>query len=137
MTMTMERRRILTEKVREPQPGLWSNCLVVGNQFFISGQVARDTEGNVVGPGDPLRQSIQALENLKAYVEQAGATMQDILRLGIYLTDIRHRPAFIEARRQFFTGDFPTALLIGDVTLAAPELLVEVEAQGIVGCAQR
>jgi len=134
MTSSVKRNRIYTNQVREPQPGLWSNCLVVGDQFFISGQVARDSEGNVVGPGDPLRQSVQALENLKAYVEAVGASMQDILRLGIYLTDIRHRPAFIEARRQFFTGDFPTALLIGDVTLAAPELMVEVEAQGIVGC---
>jgi enamine deaminase RidA (YjgF/YER057c/UK114 family) len=63
--------------------------------------------------------------------------MDDILRLGVFLTDIRFRPIFVEVRRQFFTGDFPTAVVIGNVTLALPELLVEIDAHGIVGAGGR
>jgi hypothetical protein len=57
-----------------------------------------------------------------------------VLRITINLTDIRFRPALIEARKQFFKGDFPTAVLVGDVTLASPELLVEIDGHGIIGC---
>ncbi|MBM3596662.1 MAG: RidA family protein [Alphaproteobacteria bacterium] len=129
-----KKKRIRTPLVREPEPGLWSNCIVVGDQFFIAGMVARDPQGKLVGSGDPYAQSMQALRNFKAYVEACGATMDDVVRITINLTDIRFRPALIEARRQFFRDDFPTAVLVGDVTLASPELLVEIDGHGIIGC---
>ncbi len=129
-----KKKRIVTSQVREPEPGLWSNCFVVGDQFYISGMVARDETGKLVGPGDPYAQSMQALKNFKAYVEAAGATMDDVLRITVNLTDIRYRPAFIDARRQFFNDDFPTAVLVGNVTLASSELLVEVDGHGVIGC---
>lgn len=128
------KRRVISPKVREPEAGLWSNCFVVGDYFTISGMVARDTKGRLVGGNDPLKQSIQTLKNLKSMVEAAGADMSDVLKINVYLTDIRFRPAFIEARRQFFSDDFPCAVLIGNVTLASAELLVEVDASGIIGC---
>ena len=129
-----KKKRIFTSRVKEPDPGLWSNCFVVGDQFFISGMVARDKTGELVGPGDPYAQSMQALKNFKAYVEAAGATMDDVLRITVNLTDIRYRSAFIDARQQFFKDDFPTAVLVGNVTLASSELLVEVDGHGVVGC---
>ncbi len=127
------KRRVTVPSVREPEAGLWSQCFVIGDQFYVSGQVVRDELGRLVGASDPLAQSIQALTNLKSFVEAAGAKMDDVIRITVYLTDIRFRPAFIEARRKFFRGDFPGAVLIGNVTLAAPELLVEVDAWGVIG----
>jgi len=131
-----KKRRIFTSAVKEPEPGLWSNCYVVGDHFVISGMVGFDEKRHLILPGDPYAQSVQAFKNFKAYVEAAGASMDDVLRLNIHLTDIRFRPALIEARRQFFRGDFPTAVLVGNVTLALPELLVEIDGYGIIGCGQ-
>lgn len=128
------KRRIVSPKVREPEPGLWSNCFVAGDQFVLAGMVARDPKGRLVGGNDPLKQSIATLRNMKTLVEAAGADMSDVLKITVYLTDIRFRPAFIEARRQFFSGDFPCAVLVGNVTLASAELLVEVDAWGVIGC---
>ncbi len=130
-------RRVISAEVREPEPGLWSNCLVVGDQVFISGQVARASGGGIVGVDDPYLQSVTALEHVRALMEAAGGTMSDVVKLTIYLTDIHHRPAFIEARRLFFTGDYPTAVLVGNVTLAAEGLLVEIDALGIIGAGRR
>jgi 2-iminobutanoate/2-iminopropanoate deaminase len=129
----LRKKRIISPKVREPEAGLWSNCFVIGEQFVLSGMVARDIKGGLVGGSDPLKQSIATLKNMKSLVEAAGADMSDVLKITVYLTDIRFRPAFIEARRQFFGGDFPCAVLIGNVTLASAELLVEVDAWGIIG----
>ena len=135
-TGSPKKRRILTDKVREPEPGLWSNCFLVGDQLFIAGMVAWDSEHNLVGSNDPYAQSVQAFENMKAYTEAAGGTMGDIVRITCYLTDIRHRPAFLEARREYFTGDFPAAIVIGNVTLANTNLLVEIDAWGFIGAGE-
>jgi len=130
----IRKRRIRVAQVREPGPGLWSNCFVAGDQFVVAGQIAYDRNDRLVGPGDPYAQSIQALKNLKAFVEAAGARMADVLKINVYLTDIRYRPAFVEARKKFFKGDFPAAVVVGDVTLAYPGLLVEIDAWGVIGC---
>jgi 2-iminobutanoate/2-iminopropanoate deaminase len=130
----IKKRRIFTTQYKEPEAGLWSNCFVVGDQFFIAGLVARDETGKLVGPGDPYAQSMQTLKNFKAYVEAAGATMEDVLRITVNLTDIRYRLAFVDARRKFFKGDFPTAVVVGNVTLASAELLIEIDGHGIIGC---
>jgi 2-iminobutanoate/2-iminopropanoate deaminase len=126
--------RIISPKVREQEPGLWSNCLVVGNQFFLAGMVPWDKDGNLVGGNDPYKQSIATFENMKTLVEAAGAKMSDVVKITCYLTDIRFRLAFVEARKKFFTGDFPAAVVVGNVTLASADLLVEIDAIGIIGC---
>ena len=69
----------------------------------------RDKDGRLVGGNDPYAQSVQAFQNMKTYLEAAGATMNDVVKINCYLTDITDRRAFIAARREFFTGDFPAA----------------------------
>lgn len=130
-------KRIVSRKVREAGPGLWSNCYRVGNQVILAGMVAWDRRGRLVGGNDPYRQSIQAFRNMKALIEAAGGSMRDIVKVTCYLTDIRFRPAFVKARRRFFGGDFPAAVVVGNVTLAADDLLVEIDAQGFVGMGGR
>lgn len=120
------------DTVPEPDAGMWSNCLVVGDQIYLSGQAGRDAAGNIVSE-DPYEQTIHTFKRLKALIEAAGGKMDDIVRLTVYLTDIRHRPAFVEARKKFFTGDFPTAVVIGNVTIAATGLLVEIDAWAFKG----
>ena len=125
--------RITSPKVWEPEAEMWSNCFVVGNQLILAGMVALDPDHSIVGGDDPFKQSMAAFRNMKNLVEAAGGTMSDIVKITVYLTDMKNRPAFLEARRNFFTGDFPAAAVIGDVTLADPDLLIEIDAWGFIG----
>mgnify|MGYP001333303812 CR=1 FL=1 len=125
--------RVLTEHVTEPEPGLWSNCMRCGDQLFISGFVALSNSGEVLGINDPGEQARVIFRNMQHYLEAAGGKMSDIARVRIYLTDIRHRPAVLEARREFFSGDFPCSTLIGVSTLVDPAYLVEIDADAIIG----
>jgi 2-iminobutanoate/2-iminopropanoate deaminase len=129
-----KKRRVISPKVHEsPEVGTWSNCFVVGNQVILAGMVARASDGSLIGDGDPYEQSVAAFQNMRELVEAAGARMDDVVKINVYLTDIRHRPAFLKARRRFFTGNFPAAVVIGNVTLANPELLVEIDAWAFIG----
>lgn len=126
-------QRVLSKHVKEPAPGLWSNCMRCGDQVFISGFVSLSADGEVLGINDPGEQTRVILRNMRHYLEAAGGKMSDIARVRIYLTDIRHRPAVLEARREFFSGDFPCSTLVGVSTLVDPAYLVEIDADAIIG----
>lgn len=130
---TGKRRRIVVPEVPEPPPGYWSNCYVIDKLVVIAGMIARDRDNNIVGPGDPYAQSIALFERMRLFVEAAGGKMNDIIKLTAYLTDIRHRTQFVEARKQFFSGDFPPCVVVGGVAFAHAEYLVEVDAFAIIG----
>ena len=130
-------RKIVTPAVPEPPPGLFSNCLVVDHTVYISGQHAGAPGGGLLGDGSMLDQTRQALTKIKALVETAGATMADIVKLTVYVTDMSQRAEVSAARREFFSGDFPCSTLVGITSLAAPELLVEVDAVAIIGAGGR
>ncbi len=129
--MTM--RRVTSPHVKEAPPGTWSNCRVCGNQVFIAGMTARGLAGGVSGDGSMYSQAKETLTKIKHLIEAAGGTMNDIIRLDIYVTDIRQREEVWRARREFFTGDFPTSTLVEVRALATPELLVEINAIGFSG----
>jgi reactive intermediate/imine deaminase len=99
-----------------------------GRLVFIAGQVAADATGAVVGKGDFKAQTRQVYENLKTAVEAAGATMADVAKINVYVTDISQIAAMREVRQQFFTGNPPASTLVQVVALARPEYLIEVEA---------
>ena len=125
--------RILSDHVEEPEPGLWSNCKRCGAQLFISGLVPRGSDGQTLGVNDPGEQARVIFRMMRHYVEAAGGTMSDVARMRIYVTDIRHRPPILEARREFFSGDFPCSTLVGVSTLVDPAYLVEIDADAIIG----
>ncbi|MBS4049345.1 MAG: RidA family protein [Alphaproteobacteria bacterium] len=129
-------KNITSPKVKNAPPRTWTNCLMVGNQFFISGMTAHDFEGNVVGRKDMYSQSKHTFEKIQALVEAAGGTMNDIVKMTIFVTDIGERKDVWRAREEFFTGDFPACSLIGISALATPELKVEIEATGFVGASK-
>ena len=125
--------RILSDHVKEPEPGLWSNCKRCGEQVFISGLVPLGEDGAVLGINDPGEQARVVFRMILHYVEAARGKMSDVVRLRIYVTDMRHRPAVLAARREFFSGDFPCSTLVGVSTLVDPAFLVEIDADAIIG----
>jgi enamine deaminase RidA (YjgF/YER057c/UK114 family) len=104
-----------------------------GTPVFISGQVAQDTSGNVVGEGDIAAQAEQVFANLKAVVEGCGGSLSDVVKLTVFVTDLAFRPAVAAARSQYFaTGDFPASTFLVVSSLAVPSFLVEVEAVAMI-----
>src|ERR671923_1652873 len=98
-----------------------------GTIVWISGQVAQDKDGKVVHKGNFAGQARQALANLKAMVEAAGGTIQDIVKVNTYLTDLRHREELARVRAEFFPdGKLPASTLVGVAGLAAPALLLAI-----------
>ena len=130
------KKRISSPQVPEPPPQTWSNCLVVGNQVWIAGMVARD--GAAVLGGDSMYEQARAVfAKIKHLIEAAGGRMDDIVKVLIFVTDIKRREEVWKARREVFTGDFPTSTLVEVKALASPELLVEVEAVAVLGAGGR
>lgn len=103
-----------------------------GNLLFIAGQVALDREGNVVGVGDARAQTRQALENLKAMVEAGGGTLDDVVRLTVFVTDMRLFPQVQEVRAEYFSQAPPASTSIEVSALVRPELVVEIDAIAVI-----
>jgi len=101
--------------------------------IFISGQVALDTHGQVVGPGDMRAQSRQAMENLKAMLEAGGATIADVVKLTVYVTDMREFAKLQEVRSEFWAGlPLPASTALEITQLVRKEFMVEIEAVAVV-----
>jgi reactive intermediate/imine deaminase len=104
-----------------------------GHLLFIAGQVALDPGGNVVGVGDARTQTRQALENLKTMVEAGGGTLDDVVRLTVFVTDMRLFPEIQEVRAEYFPDSPPASSSIEISGLVHPDLLVEIDAIAVVG----
>lgn len=127
----MLKQRIISEQVKEPAPGLWSNCLKIGNQVFISGMTARQPDGETILGGE-YEQSQVIFEKIKNLVEAAGGSMDNIVKMTIFVTNIANNTEVWKARKEFFNGDFPTCTLVEVKSLAKPEILLEIEALAIL-----
>jgi len=103
-----------------------------GNLVVISGQVAWDVQGNLVGRGDIRAQTRQVFENLKNMLASAGATFQDVVKLGVFLKNLEDFTPFREIRAQYLKPPFPPTTLLVVKSLAREEWLLEVEAMAVV-----
>jgi enamine deaminase RidA (YjgF/YER057c/UK114 family) len=100
---------------------------------FIAGQVAMDENWQVVGLGDPLAQAEQVWKNLDRAAAAAGGSAADIVKITVFLSDIRHAPAEMEVRARYFDrGRRPVCTQVQAASLGLPELLMEVDAIAIV-----
>ncbi len=127
--------RISADSVPEaPRPGMFSNARVHGDHFFLSGMHAGGPEGPV-GGDDAYLQAKETFRRIRALTEACGASIDDILVLRVYLTDIDDKSAVSRARAEVFSGDFPCSTLVQVAGLADPGVKVEIEAQGIRGSA--
>ena len=130
-----EIRHVTASGAPEPPEKRWSNCLVVDDVAYISGQTGRAADGggtDVNGPNDYL-QSLATFTKIKALVEAAGGTMADIVKLTVFVTDIRRREQVWQARSESFEGNFPTPSLLEVSKLADPAVTVEIEAIAHIG----
>ncbi|MFF4037317.1 MULTISPECIES: RidA family protein [unclassified Streptomyces] len=105
-----------------------------GRLVAVSGQLALDEDGKLVGEGDPAAQARQVFENLRRCLAAAGAGFQDVVKLTYFVTDIAHLPAIRAARAAHIPDDrLPAASAVQVAALVAPEFLMEVEALAVVG----
>lgn len=100
--------------------------------LFISGVVAFDSDGGVVGKGDIRAQTIQVMENLKAILASEGATFDDIVKVTNYYIDIHQYPIIAEVRRRYFGSWMPASTGVEVRKLIQDDLLVEIEAIAVV-----
>jgi 2-iminobutanoate/2-iminopropanoate deaminase len=107
---------------------LYSHVVRTGNLVFIAGQVAQDATGEVVGAGDFQAQAVQVFENLKRALASVGATLQQLLKVTIYITDARFRDPLREINQRYLPTDRPTSTLLVVAGLARPEYLIEIDA---------
>jgi 2-iminobutanoate/2-iminopropanoate deaminase len=96
--------------------------------IFLSGQLSRDSEGKLVGRGDMAEQTRQAIRNMSTVLEAAGGTLEDIVSIVVYTTDIRTFKEIVEARMEFFKTKLPTSTIVEVNHLADPGLLIEFQA---------
>lgn len=108
------------------------NIAPPGRMVFIAGQTASDHDGKVVGVGDAKEQTRFVLGKIRRAVEAAGGTMNDIVALNVFSTDVCHHRDINETRREFLGSNFPTSTMVQVVALARPELLLEINAIAVV-----
>jgi len=104
-----------------------------GRWVAVSGQVALDADGELVGAGDPRAQARQVFENLRNCLAAAGATFADVVKLTYFVTDIAHMPAVREARAEYLDASrLPASSAVQVAALIRPDLLLEIEAYAVV-----
>ena len=110
----------------------YSRAVRAGNLVCVSGTVGIGADGNVVGPGDPYKQTRQALANVVAALEKLGAKPQDVVRTRMYVTDIGAWEEVGRAHGEVFGNIRPATSLVEVCKLIAPEFVVEVEADALL-----
>jgi enamine deaminase RidA (YjgF/YER057c/UK114 family) len=129
----MPKTRIYSPDVAEAPPGRWSNAIRAGEFLFISGQVSRSSDGKTIEGKGEYEQSKIIFTKIKDLVEAAGGTTQDVVKVTIYVVNIKNNTEVWRARQEFFSGDFPASTLVQVAALGTPEVLVEIEAIAHIG----
>ena len=96
--------------------------------IFLSGQLARDGDGKLVGAGDMAEQARQCIRNMRTVLEAAGGTLDDIVSIVVYTTDMRAFKEIVAAREEFFVAKLPTSTIVEVNHLADPGLMIEFQA---------
>jgi enamine deaminase RidA (YjgF/YER057c/UK114 family) len=109
----------------------YSRAVVIGNQLEVSGTVATDEAGNVVGPGDPEAQTRFILQKIERIASDAGFTLSDIVRTRMFVTDISKWEAVGRVHGEFFRDIKPVTSMVEVSALIGPEYLVEIEVTAI------
>jgi reactive intermediate/imine deaminase len=129
----MERQSIATDAIHPPV-GPYAHAVKVkgGSMVFISGCVALDRDGQIVGKGDIAAQCRQAMENMKALLEASGATFANVVKINNYVLDASEYPKMAPVRAEHLKEPYPASTLVEVKGLIYKDLLVEIEAIAVL-----
>ena len=130
----MAKEQITSERMRAPS-GHFSHATTVeaqGKLVFISGMTAHQSDGTIAGVGDLEAQTRQVCENVKAAVEAAGGTMDDICRVDVYVRNMEHFEAIHKVRRKYFSPPLPASTMVEVTKMTHPDYLIEINAIAVV-----
>jgi enamine deaminase RidA (YjgF/YER057c/UK114 family) len=110
----------------------YSRAVKVGNMVFVSGSTAIQPDGSVIGVGDAYAQTIAALRTIEKALQQAGASLQHVVRTRMFATNIDHTEAIGKAHAEFFRDIRPASTLVEISRLVHPNMLIEIEADAVI-----
>lgn len=110
----------------------YSDAVVAGRTVYVSGQGAFDARGDLVGANDVVAQTRRVLENMRAALAAAGATLDDVVKVTVYLANRDDRPRVNEVRKEYFKANKPASTLIEINRFAIEGMLIEIEAIAVL-----
>ena len=126
------RQTFSTNTPWEPRVG-YARAVRIDQWVLVSGTTATDEQGRLTGPGDAYAQTVQVIRNIERALERAGATLRDVVRTRVYVVDVaRDWEDIARGHREFFGEILPACALV-QVVLADPAMLVEIEADAVIG----
>ena len=130
---TIERHN--PDGVSKLRVSLYNHCVRVTNAtttLYLAGQLARDENGRTVGVGDIRAQTEQVIKNMQTILRAEGAELANLVKLLVFVTDMRNFDAISEVRKRYFTGDLPTSTIVEVNHLSQPDLLIEIEGVAVL-----